>query len=80
MHTPTALIKRGNTYSIRMMDLKQAKYNVKIVERNNDFIKFKCLKCEEEHSQYHTSYFICSKCFPPVKSKAENEIKNEYIH
>jgi hypothetical protein len=77
MHSPDALIKRGNTYSARMMDLKQIKHNVKIVERNGDFIKFKCLKCDEEHSQYHTSYFICNKCFPPVKSKAENEIKSE---
>jgi len=76
MHSKESLIKRGLIYSNKMMNLKQIKYNVEILERNGDFLRFKCLKCNKEHSQYHTSYFTCSNCYPPIKSKGENDLKS----
>jgi hypothetical protein len=78
MHHKDVIKKRGILYSNKMMELKCNFYNVKFVndydERRKDIYKFKCLKCESLYTQYHGSYFTCTKCNPRIRSKYEEEL------
>lgn len=83
MHSSDAIIKRSKSYSDNLMQKKQIQFNVEFInsydERQSGIYKFRCKKCNSEYVQNHNSYFICSKCFPKIKSKCENEIF-EFIH
>jgi len=69
-----ALIKRGAKYSKLMMSRKEKKYNVKIIERKGNYLKFSCNKCGKIYEQFHNSYFLCTNCFPRHRSNIEEEL------
>jgi hypothetical protein len=78
MHSKSSLEKRGKIYSQKMMDKKCKFYNVTLLnsyeEQKQSIYKFQCNKCSSQYTQYHNSYFTCKKCYPPIKSKYEEEL------
>lgn len=76
MHTPEAIAKRALKQREAAIINNKKKYNVDIITWIGN-VHFKCNKCGTEHYQGHNSYFICSKCFPKIRSIKENDLVEE---
>jgi len=79
MHTENAIRKRAKAYSNNYMKIKSNKFNIDILERNGEYVKFKCRTCGNTYEQNHVAYFICETCNPKIRSEQENEIFN-FLH
>jgi hypothetical protein len=77
-HSESTLKKRGAEFHKKSISEKEACCNVKILSENGSKIEFSCNTCGSVYSQYHSAYFTCLKCNPPIRSKAQTEIY-EYI-
>ena len=80
-HSEDALKKRGDDFHKKSLLEKETKHNIKILSETGSKIEFSCNICGSVYSQFHSAYFTCLKCNPPVRSKAQTEIydyiKNE---
>lgn len=81
MHDPEAIKKRAQVQTNKFIHKIQDEFNVTILDRipteKFTIFKFKCNVCGEEKTQSHQVYFRCSKCFPNVRSRMENELTEE---
>lgn len=82
MHSNDALIKRANNNWVKIADRIKIQYNVICTNINSDLgikhhnvYNFKCLKCDNEWTQY-SFYPNCQKCNPPTYIGSSNEEKD----